>query len=208
MPRLTLGGHAPLVIKEVGIAPVCAIEGFRVFDGAQERFGEIQRVNALVQEWVAAILVVDRQRSSAVRRIFAAAEVVESKRVSNGARTDHIERFGYETVVQHGMVDANGSLRGSRGGRNAVDLLRIHRERFFDQYVGTVLESCDRQSCVGGGGSEDMNYVDSLIQHAFHRGEDFRDAKPFGQSCRAEGLSNVGDSTRFARSVRAGSLGR
>ena len=109
------------------------------------------------------------------------------------ARADDIQRFGDEAVVQHGMVDANGFLRGRGCGGNAVDLFRIHREWFFDEHVATILKRRNRQFCVGVGRSENMNDVDSLVHHGFHGWEDSRYAKPASQSCGAR-VHYVGNS--------------
>src|SRR5580658_1978630 len=133
------------------------------------------------------------QRSSAVRRIFAAAEIVESKRFSNRTRTNEVECFGYEAVVQHGMVNANGFLRGLGFGRNAIDFFGIHREWFFYEHVAAVPERRNRQLCVSAGRSEDMNDVDSLAHHGVHGWKDFRDAEAAGQSCSAR-VYDVGNS--------------
>src|ERR1700693_1607348 len=42
---LALRYHAPLVKQEVGVASVCAMVSFHVFDCAQERFCEVYRVH-------------------------------------------------------------------------------------------------------------------------------------------------------------------
>src|SRR5580700_2275338 len=147
----------------------------------------------LVQKRISAIPIMYWKRSSPVRRILATAEVIECKRNSDGARPDQVLRFGYKAVVQHGMVDANGLLRGCRRGRNAVDLFRIDRQRFFHQHVAAALESRNRQLRVSVGRSQNMNYVDSLVHHSFHRWEDFWDAEPGRQSCGARAY-DVSDS--------------
>src|SRR5579859_84566 len=59
--------------------------------------------------------------------------------------------------------------------------------------MAAALESCNRQVCMGVRRSENMNYIDSLFHHSFHRGEDFRDAEPSSQTCCAR-VHNVGDS--------------
>jgi hypothetical protein len=107
-----------------------------------------------------------------------------------------MQRFGYETVAEHGMVDAHGFLRRRGCSGNLVDLFRIHGERFFYEDVAAFLERRDRQLCVSAGRSQNMNCVNSLIYHSIHRGEDFRDAKPGGKSGRAR-LHNVGDSNNL-----------
>jgi hypothetical protein len=100
----------PFVEGEVGIAAEALIVAVDMFDGAEERFEEVQGMDGQVAEGITSGTVLRRQWPPHVRRINGTAEDIDGDDPAELTLADQLQGAADLGIEKQGVVDADGQV--------------------------------------------------------------------------------------------------
>ena len=123
-----------------------------------------EAVDTDIEKRIRAFPVVSRHRPARVGSIIRASQKVDSQNVAARALLHQTERLQHHRIHARGVADGEDAAGLLCSVDHAVAFVRRRRHRLLDKNVAPHLQSLHGQRAVGCRGSEDMDYIQTLLR--------------------------------------------